>query len=117
MPVNHQDEEFVTFLVDLLQVIGPVSARRMFGGHGIFLDGLMFGLVNQRSFYLKTDKQNEHEYQQLKLEKFTYQKQGKTLALCYYEAPAEALEDTVILQHWGNLAYAAALRAAAKKKK
>ncbi len=37
--------EFVDYLLDLMRTIGPVSARPMFGGYGIFLDGLMFALV------------------------------------------------------------------------
>ncbi len=32
---------------DLFQLFGPVTVRRMFGGEGIFADGLMIGLVMQ----------------------------------------------------------------------
>ena len=32
-------------LLELLAPLGPVQIRRMFGGSGVFLDGLMFGLV------------------------------------------------------------------------
>lgn len=37
--------EFVEYLKEVFREFGPVSARRMFGGHGIFFDGLMIGLV------------------------------------------------------------------------
>ena len=37
--------EFVQSLLELMEPLGPVSARRMFGGYGIYRDGLMFGLV------------------------------------------------------------------------
>ena len=45
MPASSEEKEFVSYLVELMQSIGPVNARPMFGGFGIFLDKLMFGLV------------------------------------------------------------------------
>ena len=33
-------------LVEQLRPLGDVSNRKMFGGHGIFRDGVMFALVN-----------------------------------------------------------------------
>jgi DNA transformation protein len=34
------------FIHDLFQSFGAVSVRRMFGGAGLFADGVMFGLVS-----------------------------------------------------------------------
>ena len=45
MPTSDVDKEFVSYVVELMQSIGPVRAKGMFGGHGIFLEELMFGLV------------------------------------------------------------------------
>ena len=56
MSISLRQKEFVEHIVDLSQVIGPVYSKRMFGGHGIFLDGIMFGLVFRDTFYLKVDK-------------------------------------------------------------
>lgn len=39
MPVSKEKKEFVFYVVDLMQSIGLVSAKGMFGGHGIFLEG------------------------------------------------------------------------------
>ena len=50
------------------------------------------------------------------LEAFTYQKNGKTMHISYYQAPEEALEDSEIMSTWANKSYAVALRAAAKKR-
>ncbi|NIR58502.1 MAG: TfoX/Sxy family protein, partial [Gammaproteobacteria bacterium] len=44
--------EFVSHLLDMLEPLGPVSARRMFGGYGIYLDRLMFALVADDSLFL-----------------------------------------------------------------
>lgn len=45
------------FLCDALRPLGPVVARRMFSGAGLFCDGLMFGLIFQDAVYLKVDAQ------------------------------------------------------------
>lgn len=105
--------EFVAYLVDLMQSVGPVRARRMFGGHGIFLDGLMFALVADATLYLKVDPESVASFQSRGLEPFRYRKKGKTLSMSYYQAPEEVLEDAGAMNAWANLAYAAALRSAA----
>ena len=43
------------FIHELFQPFGAVSVRRMFGGAGIFADGVMFGLVSGGQIYLKVD--------------------------------------------------------------
>ena len=115
MPIAKQKSEFVSYLVDLLQTVGSVSAKRMFGGYGFFLEGLMLALVADETFYLKTDEEIENDFKKRGLEAFTYNKKGKLYSMSYYQAPAEALENTEEMANWANKAYGAALRAAAKK--
>ena len=59
MTTSAEEKEFVSYLVELMQSIGPVRAQAMFGGHGIFLGQLMFGLVTDSVLYLKVDKENQ----------------------------------------------------------
>ena len=115
MPISHEEQEFVNYVVDLMQSLGPVTAKGMFGGHGIFLEGLMFALIADGILYLKTDKDNENEFTARRLEAFTYNKKGKQYKMSYYQAPDEALEDGDIMNHWANNAYSTALKAASKK--
>lgn len=117
MPPLNTEKEFASYVVDLMQSIGPVRAKRMFGGHGIFLDALMFGLIADNTLYLKVDKETEQDFKDNGLEAFTYNKKGKQLKMSYYQAPEEALEDSDVMNIWANQAYSAALRAAAKKPK
>ena len=117
MPVSQEEKEFVTYVVDLMQSIGPVRAKGMFGGHGIFLEGLMFGLIADSVLYLKVDKETEIEFTARGLEAFTYNKKGKEFKMSYYQAPEEALEDDEEMNLWANKAYGAALKAASKKTK
>jgi len=102
--------EFVAYLVESLQPLGGVSARRMFGGHGIFKDGLMLGLVDADQLYLKVDDGNRPAYQARGLRPFDYVKKGKRIALSYYEAPSESCDDPDVLCDWARAAYDAALR-------
>lgn len=106
---------FVSHTVDLLQGIGDVNARRMFGGHGLFLDGLMFALIADNQLYFKADEQSRDAFIERDLPAFTYRKRSGTFALSYYLAPEEVMEDLAAMSEWGNLAFAAALRAAAGK--
>lgn len=117
MPASKEEKEFVAYVVELMQSIGPVCAKGMFGGHGIFLEGLMFGLVADSVLYLKVDKENEMEFRGRGLEAFSYNKNGKEYRMSYFQAPEEVLEDGEAMNSWANSAYSAASRAAAKKRK
>ena len=111
------EKEFTAYVVDLMQSIGTVSARRMFGGYGIFLDGLMFALIADGSLYMKADSESRDRFLSSGLEAFTYSKKGKQISLSYYQAPLEALEDGEQMKEWANLAFGCALKAAAGKRK
>lgn len=102
--------EFVTFLLEQLYPIGPVHARGMFGGHGIYLEDLMFGLVADETLYLKVDDGNRAFYEQQDLPPFIYQKNGKPYVMSYCMAPPDALEDSKQLCGIAQQAVAAAQR-------
>ena len=110
------DKEFTNYIVELMQCIGPVNAKPMFGGYGIFLDGLMFALISDGLLYLKADTENKGSFIKNNLTTFTYMKKGKECHLSYFQSPEDALEDTNIMYSWAKPSYAAALRAAAKKR-
>ncbi len=103
--------EFVAHVVDLLGAFGPVSPRRMFGGYGIFRDGLMFGLIVRDTLFLKADARNRADFEAAGMAPFAYQRGGQDRSLSYYEAPPEAMEDVDELARWAGTAFAAALAA------
>lgn len=115
MAISPEQREYVAHIVDLLQFIGPVESKSMFGGFGVFLEGLMFGLVADSELYLKVDAQNRQDYEDLGLQAFSYGKNGKEFKMSYYQAPEEAMEDGELLSVWASNAYSAAMRAAANK--
>lgn len=111
--MNHRVEsEFVHFMVENLQGLGPVLAKRMFGGHGLYLHDVMFALIAWDTLYLKVDEINRPAYDQRGLGPFSYAtQQGRSATLSYCEAPPEGLDDPGTLLSWASDAYAAALRA------
>ena len=116
MPASREQREYVSHIVDLLQSIGPVESRAMFGGFGVFLEGLMFGLVADNELYLKVDAENQQDFEALGLQAFSFQKNGKEFKMSYFQAPEEAMEDGELLSVWASKAYGAAMRAAASKR-
>lgn len=82
----------------------------MFGGHGLFLDGLMFALIAQERLYFKADEQSIPLFEQRGLKPFTYEFKGKVGALRYHEAPAEVYDEPQHMRQWASLAHACALR-------
>ena len=103
--------DYVRHLLDLFEEFEGVSARRMFGGTGLFRQGLMFGLVFDDTLYFKVDDENQADYETRGLPPFLYQRKGKTIALGYRQAPAEALENETVLAEWSRRAWEVALRA------
>ena len=102
--------EFVDHLAERFEQFGPVTIRRMFGGHGIFRDDLMFGLVFEDAFYLKVDEHNRAMFEAEGLPAFEYTRERKRVSLSYHLAPEEALEDPRTLAEWARPAFDAALR-------
>lgn len=115
MPLSTEEKEFKNYVVDLMQSLGPVSAKAMFGGYGIFLHGVMFALIADSVLYVKVDDEMEEEFKSKGLEPFTYSRKGKSINMSYYEAPEETLDDAQEMNHWAQKSYNAALRLSRKK--
>ena len=107
--------EFADGLHDVFERFGRVSLRRMFGGHGVFHDGRMFGLVIGDRLYLKVDAQSVAFFDARQLAPFEYLRLGKTARLSYYEAPPELFEDRDEAAVWARRAWEAVLRSGPPK--
>src|SRR5580692_3054408 len=46
-------DKLTAYLLELLAPLGPISARRMFGGVGLFQGGMMFGLIAREELFFK----------------------------------------------------------------
>jgi DNA transformation protein and related proteins len=109
---------FVEHVVEMLHPLGDVSARAMFGGWGVYCDGLMFALIANDELYLKGDAQTQAEYGAASMAPFIYEnpKATKRVEMSYYAATAEAMDDPSELVQWARKGLAAAARGADAKK-
>lgn len=107
--------QFADHICDLLSPLGPVTARAMFGGFGVYLDGLMFGLIAWDTLFLKADDRNRPMFEEAGAGPFKPW-EDKPMAMPYWEVPADVMEEGAELCAWGRAAFDAALRTRKPKK-
>ncbi len=102
--------EFVEYLTEVFGHFGTIHAKKMFGGYGIYHDGIFFALVADEMLYLKSDSTIAHYFETKKLAQFCYDKDGKTIKMSYYLAPEEIYENRDEAAIWASRSFEAALR-------
>jgi DNA transformation protein len=108
-------QEYRQFVLEQLNRVAAVTARNMFGGVGIYSNGMMFALIDDDTLYLKVDDTNRGEFEAAGSGAFDPYGDGRVMQ--YYELPADALEDVDALRSWIDKAIAVAASARRKKKK
>ncbi len=103
---------FADHALDLLSGLGPVQARPMFGGYGLYARGVMFGLLDDDELFLKTDDQTRERFVSAGCRMWVYPRLGETN---YYRPPDDAHEDAEAMAPWARLGLEAALRRRAAK--
>ena len=103
--------EFRNFLEELLAGFGPVQIKPMFGGAGIYADGVMFGLIADDTLYFKADDGNRGAFEVEGMSPFMYRGRGKPVAMSYWRVPERLLDDPEEIADWACSALAAAARA------
>src|ERR1700761_2206800 len=109
-------KQYLEYLLGQLKELGGVSARRMFGGLGLYSRGTFFGLLYKERLYFKTDDVTRAEYVARGSEGFQ-PRPGVKVQMTYYTVPAEVLEDEDELVRWARRAVIAALAKEAKATK
>ena len=107
---------FADFVLEVLRDWRPVSAKRMFGGHGIYHAGVMFALVADGTLYLKVDEESRGEFEAAGLAPFVYEAKGRRVSLSYYRAPDAMPDEPEVAREWAERGWQAALRAHLIKK-
>lgn len=94
-------DKFTAFLLELLGPLGPVSARRMFGGVGLFHGGNMFGLIARDELYLKVGEANRWMYEEAGEAPFSYDTRNGTHTIgSYWRCPPELLDEAELFRAW-----------------
>ena len=102
-------------LKELFSAFGPIAIRRMFGGAGIFADGLMIALVSDDEIFLKADQQTIPMLETEGSRPFTYGAKNRRVVMSYWRLPERLLDDQEELGNFARAALGAAHRAQAKK--
>ena len=109
--MNKKDESFKDFILDQLNEIDSIEARRMFGGHGLYQDETFFGIVHKGKLFFKIDESTVGEYRKRKMKPF--RPSAKQTLKSYYQVPVEIIEDADALRQWAEQA----VQCQAKKRK
>lgn len=110
--------EFEDHCLDLFSALGPVQARRMFGGHGFYLGGAMFAIGDAEEWrlWLKVDGETRAAFEAAGGEPFVYLVRGRReVSLSYRSPPPEALDGAEGMLPWARMALEAARRARAER--
>jgi DNA transformation protein len=107
-------ESYRDFVLEQLGRVTPVNAKSMFGGVGIYAEGLFFALIAEDRLYFKVDDTTRPDFEQLGMEPF--RPFGEDSAMGYYEVPADVVEDSLNLPRWMTKAIDVARKAKDKKK-
>jgi DNA transformation protein and related proteins len=103
------------FIVELFAPFGQVTVRRLFGGAGLFAEGLMFGLVFDGAIFLKVDDASIPDFEREGSVPFVYTRAkspGRVSrhSLSYWRLPERLYDDPDELVSWAQRALAIAER-------
>jgi DNA transformation protein and related proteins len=102
--------EYIAYLHEVFERFGAIRVRKMFGGYGLYHQGLMFALVAEDTLYLKADAENVGYFEEEGLGPFEYNKGGKIMKMSYYRAPDEIMDDRDQAAIWARRSFEAAFR-------
>jgi DNA transformation protein len=106
-------EAFAEHCLELLESLGHARAKRMFGGHGLYVDDLFIAIIAQGKLFLKTSDEARQRFIDAGGQPFIYDgpHHKPTTMASYWTPPAEALESPALMEPWARLAIQAAVAA------
>ncbi len=93
-------DSFKDFVLDQLADLHGVTARAMFGGHGLSCHGVFFGIIHKGQLYFKVTPATVPRYEQRGMKPF--RPKDKQTLKSFYEVPADVLEDAEELVDWAQ---------------
>ena len=102
--------EYLDYLHDLFAAFAPINTRAMFGGHGVYRDGVIIGIVIDETLYPKVDLQTRATFEAEGCQPFVYEAKGKAVPMSYWTVPEDALDSPQDFRPWAQRAWEAALR-------
>jgi DNA transformation protein len=99
----------------LFEPFVAVTVKRMFGGHGVYAEGLCFAIESGGEVFLKVDAGSQSEFEAVGSSPFIFNAKGRAMPTSFWRLPSIAHENADQLRRWAALGFAAARRAAAAK--
>ena len=101
---------YLEYVMEILAPYGEMTSKPMFGGHGIYKNGVIVAFIAYDELYFKVDESNKSQYKKLDSEPFIYEAKGKTTAMSYWKVPMEILEDEDQIGVWLDQSYEISLK-------
>ncbi|MGO9419136.1 TfoX/Sxy family protein [Roseiarcus sp.] len=95
-------------LQELFEPFAAVVVKRMFGGHGVYADGLCFAIKTDGEAFLKVDGETEAAFSAAGSLPFITKAKGKPMLTSFWRLPAEAYDDADTLRRFAELGLEAA---------
>jgi DNA transformation protein len=108
--------QYLEYVLEQFAAFTPVTSRRMFGGVGLYAEGLFFALIGDDTLYFKVDDSNRADYVARRCQAFRPFAEDPTYSMNYFQLPEDVLEDTGELREWTRKSLAVAASASAAKR-
>jgi DNA transformation protein and related proteins len=102
-PRKTADDTFTTFVIEQLRGLGPVEARSMFGGKGLYWKDQIFGLIDDGRLYFRVAESTVGDFESAGTKPF--EPWPGHVMKGYYEVPARVLEDGEEAAAWARAAW------------
>jgi DNA transformation protein len=106
---------FLDYVLEQLAGLSALRSNRMFGGVGLYSEGLFFGLIDDDTVFFKTGDLNIAAYRARNMPRFMPFPDRPEAVLGYHQVPADVIEDSETLVDWARQSVAVARVAQARK--
>ncbi len=102
--------DYLEYILDLLSHCDSITSRAMFGGYGMYKNGVIFGIIANDELYFKVDQSNIELYKKYQSEAFTFKAKGRVSKMSYWKVPLLVMEDEAQLKNWLDQSYNISLK-------
>jgi DNA transformation protein and related proteins len=101
---------YYNYIMEIMHSFGGITSRSMFGGYGLYKNGIIFAIIANDELYFKADDSNILTYKQFGSEPFLHESRGRKISMSYWKVPMEILEDEEELKIWVEKSYQISLK-------
>ena len=88
---QNMSQQYCDDIINMLEPWAQVTAKRMFGGWGLYRERQIFAIIADDRLYFKVDEHNRPDYEAAGSQPFTYNAKGKRAVMSYWLVPAHVL--------------------------